>query len=117
MPAAPTTLLGEKFLSPLEIYCGVPIEMDDKTVPDMSGGEYTAAAAGERVKGIVGDIVTEWHRMTRQGVRKVQYRPLLFSPTVADGKRVVQCLRRDWNYVLNRCPTVIPRVGVIVQGR
>ena len=78
-------LVQEGWLSPLKIYCGVPIEVSKKT----NSGEYDVEAAAEATMAIIGDIVQEWEEKTNEHFGG-PVKTIVFSNSVADGEELAR---------------------------
>ena len=82
--ATTTALTEEGHLVPPRIYAGVHADMDGAP---LSGGEFTARAVEERGAVIIGDIVQNWERRTREHFGSA-VKTLVFSATVAHGEQI-----------------------------
>ncbi len=73
---------GQSYLAPLRIFPATPIDMSNaKTV----GGEWTAGSVHEAGSRIVGDVVSEWERLTKEHFGG-PVSTLLFTASVVDGE-------------------------------
>ena len=83
------TLLREGYLAPLRIYAATEIDMKGAK---KQSGEWTSKEVRERGRKIIGDIVSEWQRMTVEhfgGPGKT----LLFSADIAHGHEICQAFQ------------------------
>lgn len=83
--ATTNALIGEGWLAPLRIYQGRAADMAD--APTNAMGEWTSTTAAERGQAVIGDIVSEWRRRTREHFGG-PVKTLLFSATVAHGEEL-----------------------------
>ncbi len=92
---------GRPYLAPLRIFPATAMDMTDaKSV----GGEWTAKSVEAASSRIVGDVVSEWDRMTRQ-VFGGPVKTLLFTASVADGEdlcRAFQAAGHDFRQTTYR---------------
>lgn len=75
-------LTKEGWLVPFKIYVGTPINMQGAAT---QAGEWTDAVASERALPIIGDVVAEWRKYTREVFGNRHVKTIAFVPTVADG--------------------------------
>ena len=83
------SLIKSGWLTPVRIFA--PVAQADMTGIRGTGpgGEWTGEQAAEGVTPIVGDIISEWDRITRQEFGG-PVPTLVFSPTVAVGEQLVE---------------------------
>ena len=84
-------LLAEGWLAPLRIYAATEIDMKGAK---RQGGEWTAGEVRNRGGRIIGDIVSEWVRMTLQHFGG-PVKTLVFSADVAHGEDICRAFQRE----------------------
>ena len=82
-------LLAQGWLAPLRIYTATEIDMRGAK---KKAGEWTASEVRQRSQRIIGDIVTEWARMTHLHFGG-PVKTLLFSADVAHGQELCQAFQ------------------------
>ena len=86
-------LLKQDWLAPLRIFVAeTEIDMTDAPKTGV-GGEWSAGEVSKRVRPIIGNLVSEWVRVTQEHFGG-PVKTLLFSADVADGEEICRTFQR-----------------------